>query len=141
MAYRASPKYSLDLVEDFVDCIVSAQEGFGDIAQDDLTTQRLLFALYKEWRAGRGGVPAQYLSKVTGVSQTSVVRRLRKLEEKFCCVHRKKAGRYYLYYMTRPEDPTREDSFLGFMAKIIDQLEPFVRNHQQQILSKNGDQD
>ena len=140
MAFRESPKYSEDLVEDFVDSIISAQEFFGDTAQHEVHSRRLLYALYKEARAGRRGVPAQYLSAVTGVPQTSVVRRLRKLEEKFCCVHRKKAGRYYLYYMTRPEDPTREDSFLGFMAKIIDQFEPFVRNHHKQLLAKKGNQ-
>ena len=139
MAFIESPKYSLDLVEDFVDSVISAQEFFGNIVQDDWHTQRLLFALYKEWRAGRGGVPAQYLSTITGVPQTSVIRRLQKLEEKFCCVHRKKAGRYYLYYMTRPEDPTREDSFLGFMAKIIDQFEPFFHNHHEQLLAKKGE--
>ena len=139
MAFIESPKYSLDLVEDFVDSTISAQEFFADIVQDDWHTQRLLFVLYKEWRAGRGGVPAQYLSTITGVPQTSVIRRLQKLEEKFCCVHRKKAGRNYLYYMTRPEDPTRKDSFLGFMAKVIDQFEPFVRNHHKQLLAKNGE--
>ncbi len=140
MALIESPKYSLDLVEGFVDSIISAQEIFGGIAEGDLISRRLLFALYKEFRAGRSGVPAQYLSKVIGVPQTSVVRRLRELEEKFCCVQRKKAGRYYLYYMSRPEDPTREDSFLGFMAKIIDQFEPFVRNHHKQLLAKKGEQ-
>ena len=140
MAFKASPKYSEDLVEDFVDSVTSAQEFFGDIAQHDVHSRRLLYALYKEFRAGRGGAPAQYLSAVTGVPQTSVVRKLQKLEEKFTCVRRKKAGRYYLYYMTRPEDPTREDSFLGFMAKIIDQFEPFVRNHYKQLLAKKGDQ-
>ena len=139
MAFRESPKYSLDLVEDFVDSVISAQEFFGDNAQHDVHTRRLLYALFKEFRAGRGGVPAQYLSSITGVPQTSVIRRLQKLEEKFCCVHRKKAGRNYLYYMTRPEDPTREDSFLGFMAKVIDQFEPFVRNHHKQLLAKNGE--
>ena len=141
MAFRESPKYSLDLVEDFVDSTISAQEFFGDNAQHDVHTRRLLYALFKEFRAGRGGVPAQYLSTITGVPQTSVVRKLRRLEEKFCCVHRKKAGRYYLYYMSRPADPTRDDSFLSFMAKIIDQFEPFVRNHHKQLLAKNGDQD
>ena len=140
MAFREPPKYSLDLVEDFVDSVISAQKFFSDTAQHDVHTRRLLYALYKEFRAGRSGVPAQYLSTITGVPQTSVVRKLRTLEEKFCCVHRKKAGRYYLYYMTRPEDPTRDDSFLGFMAKIIDQFEPFVRNHHQQILAKKGEQ-
>ncbi len=140
MAFREPAKYSLDLVEDFVDSVISAQEFFGGTAQHDVHTRRLLYALYKEFRAGRGGVPAQYLSALTGVPQTSVVRKLRRLEEKFCCVHRKKAGRYYLYYMTQPEDPTRDDSFLGFMAKIIDQFEPFVRNHHQQILAKKGEQ-
>ena len=140
MAFGESAKYSLDLVEDFVDSVISAQEFFGDTAQHDVHTRRLLYALYKEFRAGRGGAPAQYLSAVTGVPQTSVVRKLRRLEEKFCCVHRKKSGRYYLYYMTRPEDPTREDSFLGFMAKIIDQFEPFVRNHHEQLLAKKGEQ-
>ena len=140
MAFNASPKYSLDLVEEFVDSVISAPNFFGDIARHDVHTRRLLYALYKEWRAERGGAPAQYLSMITGVPQTSVVRRLRKLEEKFCCVHRKKSGRYYLYYMTRPEDPTREDSFLGFMAKIIDQFEPFVRNHHKQLLAKKGEQ-
>ncbi len=140
MAFIEPPKYSEDLIEDFVDGIISAQEFFGDTAQHDVHTRRLLYALYKEYRAGRGGVPAQYLSAITGLPQTSVVRKLRNLEQKFCCVHRKKAGRYYLYYMTRPEDPTREDSFLGFMAKIIDQFEPFVRNHYQQILAKKGEQ-
>ena len=140
MAFREPAKYSLDLVEDFVDSVISAQEFFGDTAQHAVHTRRLLYALYKEFRAGRGGVPAQYLSAVTGVPQTSVVRKMRRLEEKFCCVHRKKAGRYYLYYMTQPEDPTRDDSFLGFMAKIIDQFEPFVRNHYKQLLAKKGEQ-
>lgn len=140
MTVIESPKYSLDLVEDFVDSVVSAQGFFDDVARNDLPTRHLLFALFKEFRAGRGGVPAQYLSRITGVPQTSVVRRLRKLEQKFCYVQRRKFGRYYLYYMTRPEDPTREDSFLGFMVKVIDQFEPFVLNHYEQFLAKKVEQ-
>ena len=70
MAYREPPKYSEDLIEDFIDSIISAQEFFGDTAQHDVHTRRLLYALYKEYRAGRGGVPAQYLSALTGVPRT-----------------------------------------------------------------------
>ena len=61
MAFREPAKYSLDLVEDFVDSVISAQEFFGGTAQHDVHTRRLLYALYKESRAGRGGVPGQYL--------------------------------------------------------------------------------
>ncbi len=48
MAFKASPNYSVDLVEKFLDSVISAQEFFGDIAQHDLHSRRLLYALYKE---------------------------------------------------------------------------------------------
>ena len=45
MAFKASPNYSVDLVEKFLASVISAQEFFGDIAQHD---RRLRYALYKE---------------------------------------------------------------------------------------------